>query len=148
MKKRVSMHAQANQIVKAYEEVHLSIADIASEFRLSELEIKMCLAQFSRVYRDAVEEEGEKVLDGFREQDNAQALDVIRELMLTSDDNNLRFRAAKFLRQDVTGRLDSMKGIRDLNINVMAFNEQMEKMRLSKERTMKVIEDNKKVIEV
>lgn len=136
------MTCGAQQIVNAYETLDMSPEDIAKEQELDILSIKACLCQFSEKYRADITNESTcrkangiseqsnvpaTVILGFTEQQERMALDTIANLAQYSDDENVQLRAAKYIRDDRTGRMDFANKMGSLNVNVFAFNEQLRK---------------------
>lgn len=137
------MSAQINQIVKAYEELSIGVEDIAAEHDISPFEVKTVLLQFSKKYQKDIDNShgGTDVQeDGFTDEEHRMALQTIVQATC-SEDEGLRFRAAKYIRQDKKGRLDLAKGVKAINLNVIQFNEHLKRMYESTERTIKGIEE-------
>jgi hypothetical protein len=140
------MTAEMSIIVKQYDDYNMSIEDIVAEHD-GELEVesvKSVLAQYSKKYRDACLEEGNR--EDFSKDEALLAKEAIVRVMQSSDDDQLVLRAAKYIRDDKKGRLDVDK-LRGLNINVFAFNEQLKKVKQARERTL-AMNGEKSVIEV
>lgn len=123
------------QIVKAYEELHLSIADICEEFEFDEVEVKMILEQCSVVYRKAVKEN--KTL-GFTDEQHEIAIAKIYNTMMNTEDENLASRLAKYIREDATGRRDAAKNMAAVMLPTIEFNIELKKARMALERTRQV----------
>ena len=134
------------QIVKAYDDLHLSIEDICEQWpELDPLMIKLTLQSFSPVFRKALKEERELK---FTDDAHEIALSTITNLMHTTEDENIKFRCAKFIRQDATGRLDAVRDLGKILVNTELFNAQMKQARAALERTRQVkVIDAKEIIE-
>lgn len=119
------------QIVTAYETLGLTISQIQEAFQelaLDSLAIKATLMQFSEKYRN----DNKKVVNNdFNDDELIEANQVMVSLMRGADDEHLRARMARYIRDDKKGRLD-VHGIRDINVNVMMFNERLLKAREAK----------------
>ena len=135
------MTAEHTQIVKAYEDLHLGPLDIAEQRDLPILEVKMVLAQFSSKYRKDVgdDKDGKKQLD-FTDSQLEEANQVIHRLM-NSEDENIQYRCARYIRDDKKGRKDGLKNLKKLNINVSLFNEQTMKNALRSIAASKQLND-------
>lgn len=132
------MTSEVTQIVKAYEEANVSPSDIASDRELDVCEVKLVLAQFSPKYqRDIKGATGErkKELD-FNDDQLEMANNILYGTMLSTDDDNLKTRLAKYIRDDKKGRKDvHLKNLKKLNINVSVFNQQMMRANASLEKS-------------
>lgn len=126
------MDSTAAQIVKAYE-ASVPIDEIANEQRLSEVEIKVVLLNYSSLYRHDMKKD--RQLD-FTDDDQEFTTQAIREIARTTDNEELKFRALKYMRDDKKGRLDILKGLQGLHINVFEFNAGIRKVQASRERTL------------
>lgn len=128
------MTGEVAQIVKSYENLHLSLEDIAKDSGFPVDEIKSVLLQYSVLYRKEM-----KAGNNFKDYTDEEALaakHAIVSIMQSTDDDNLKFRAAKLIRDDKLGRKDIAKNMKGLNVNVFLFNEQMKRARISSERTI------------
>lgn len=141
------MTPQQQQIVIAYEEINLGVEDIAREHDLDSMVVKACLMQYSLVYREALKAETgsvDKQLD-FTDDELELANKAISNLMQSTEDENMIFRCARYIRQDKKGRLDKAKGLQALNMGVGVFNEQLKKMEAAIDRA-KVVKGSDKTI--
>lgn len=118
------MTGSNQQIISAYEDLGMSPDEIAQDQDLDVAAVKATLIQFSSRFRKDVK--ADDALD-FTEDQVRRATDVILHLAQYSEDENLRFRAARYIRDDKKGRLDVIKQMTGLNINVLTINEQMQK---------------------
>jgi hypothetical protein len=98
---------------------------IAEEYNLEIESIKATLMQFSSVFRQNAKKDDQL---NFTDQELIAANQTIAQIMQYSEDDNLRLRAARYLRDDKKGRLDAVK-MAGLNINVLQFNVQLQKAR-------------------
>ena len=112
--------------------------EIAAEQDLELASVKAILMQFSSEYRKAC-----KVTDdyNFSDEEETMARQVIASLARYSDDERVKFRAAVYIRDDKRGRLDVVKNMNGLNINVISFNEQMKKAIAAKNRSKGIVTD-------
>lgn len=131
------------QIVEAYETLQLSPGEIAEQFDYEESAVIAVLAQYSSVYRKAV---GSQKEIGFNDEQEQAVCDVISNIArgYTDADIPTQLRAAMFLRNDRRGRLDTMKQMNSLNINMVNFNVDLKKalaaIQKSKEKIAQVTE--------
>lgn len=125
------MSGRDQSIVSMYEELEMTIEQIAQSEDLEELSVKACLMTHSSVYREALKLKSE---DGFTEQDDLDARRTIRELM-NSDDDHVSLRAAIFIRSDKKGRLDvKPKDMQQVNVTVNQFNLLLQKQKEVREK--------------
>lgn len=133
------MTAQLQIILKQYDEHNMSIEDIVNESE-GEYEVesvKAVLAQYSAKYRAAVR--GDKGNgEDFTQDEGEMAKQTIARIMLSTDDDYLKFRTAKYIRDDKKGRLDVDK-MNGLKIDVMTFNFHIKQVKEARERTMKMV---------
>jgi uncharacterized protein (DUF1778 family) len=118
------MTAANQQIVTAYEVNGMTPEQIAETEGYDVTSVKSILMQFSSVYRRAMKEGTE---DGFTEDEELRARQVIAQLAQYAEDDHLRFRASRYIRDDKKGRLDVAKKTRGLNINVLMINAEIQK---------------------
>lgn len=124
------MQNQVSAIAALYEG-GLSVEQIAEDQELDVVSVKAALLQGSAQYRKetaGIQAEGGGV---FTSSEEELARKTIVELMTCSDVDNVRFRCAKYLRDDHKGRLD-LTNVRKLNINVTVFNETIQRAREAK----------------
>lgn len=116
--------AADQQVLTAYEDLGLSPEQIAETQGFDVAAVKVLLAQFSKKYRDAVDS-GDKSAD-FDDKEAIRARETIAELAQFAEDDHLRFRAARYIRDDKKGRLDADK-LKSVRISVLQINQQMAK---------------------
>jgi len=120
------MTATARQIVSAYETCGMTVEEIANDQELEPLAIKATLMQFSSNYRQDLKKQENEDIE-FSGEDHRAAVDVIRNIAKYSEDERLQLKAATYIRDDKKGRLDAIRQLGGLNINVLQFNETMKK---------------------
>ncbi len=131
------MQAELESIKIGYETLGLSPEDIASDRSLDVASVKAALLQCSNKYRKAVghiEDEEEKAKLDFNNTDLLLVNDVIRNLALYGEDENLRFKAATYIRDDKKGRKELRQVLGGNTFNFLAFNQNMARVRESAER--------------
>jgi hypothetical protein len=130
------MTAANQQIITAFEELDMTPEEIAAEQDLELTSVKAILMQFSGLYREQC-----KVKDdlNFTDEEEVAARQVITNIARYSEDERLRLRAAIYIRDDKKGRLDVVKQMNGLNINVIHFNDQMKRAIAAKERAKQII---------
>lgn len=141
------MTAANEQIVSAFEDSGMSVDEIAQGLGFDIIAVKAVLMQHSPIYRK--QSKKEDALQ-FTEDEASEMKGIILNIArYEEDDQNLKFKAAKFILEDKKGRLDIGKQMPALNINVLSFNEQMKKALAAEQRTLQ-IENQKtaKVLEV
>lgn len=131
-------------MISAYEQ-GMSVEEIAENMEFETTAVKAALYQGSQLYRDR----SKKDIDlKFNESEQEQAKRAIIRVMQSSDDDYLILRAAKYIRDDAEGRLDNpLKGLKTMNVNVIAFNEQLIRAREGKERSKGQLTDSTPQIE-
>lgn len=129
------MTAANQQIVTAFEETGMTPEEISQELGYELAAIKSILMQSSSVYRKICRKD-EDADTNFTEEEHTMARQVIANAARYSEDENLKFRAACYIRDDKKGRLDTIKANTGLNINVVMFNEQIAKARKAKDRAL------------
>jgi len=131
------------QIVEAYETLQLSPGEIAEQFDYEESAVIAVLAQYSSTYRKAV---GTAKETGFTDEQEQAICDVISNIArgYTDADIPTQLRAAIYVRNDKRGRLDTIKQMNSLNINMVNFNVDLKKalnaIQKSKEKAAQVTE--------
>ena len=123
------MFAANEQIILLFEQGGMSPEQIAEDQGADLLSIKAALMQGSAKYRKDVKA-GVPDLD-FSDTDLQLANKVISNLMQFSEDDNLRLRAAQYIRDDKKGRLDVVKAMSGLNVNINLFQEQLKRANAS-----------------
>lgn len=113
------MNATLTKIKTCFEDLGMSIEEIAQDEELELGAVKAALMQCSPRYRN---EAKEKVDLGFSEQDQLVAKQMIAEIAATAEDDHTRLRAAQYIRNDAKGRLD-LGAKNTPQINVLIFNE-------------------------
>lgn len=129
------MTASNQQIIEAFETLGLTPEGIAEEFDFDLTMVKAILMQYSSQFRMAAR--GNNELD-FDDNEAKQIRDVILNTALYSEDEHLRFKAAKYIRDDKKGRLDLGTALKGLNINVVQINDRMQKAFEAVERSKKL----------
>lgn len=123
-------------IIQSFEELGMTPEEIAETEDLDLSAVKGILMQNSAKYRKACK----KDIDFCFDDDEALAAkQVIANLMRYSEDENLRFRAAKYCLDDKKGRLDVVKQQTGLNINVLQFNEHMQQALAAVKRSKELL---------
>lgn len=111
---------QNQQIVQAFDQLNLTPKQIADEFNLNEIAVKAILMQFSPVYRKSMDTE---IDNNFTDKELVEANNVMLGLIRHSEDDHLRFKVAKYIRDDKKGRLDIGKNMAGLKMDVTVFNQ-------------------------
>lgn len=124
------MSGSDQQIVTAYEDLGLNPEQIAEDGSYDIVAIKACLMQNSVLFREAMKQNKE---EGFSNGEEQEARQVIAQLMRDSEDDFIKLRAAKYIRDDKRGRLDPVKA-QHLNISVVNINASLRKAREARAR--------------
>ena len=129
------MTAANQQIVTAYEDNGMSIAEIAEDFEMEEFAVKAMLMQNSAVYRKEMKQKPDM---NFTDDEAVEMKNIIVSLARYSEDPLLQFRCAKYILDDKKGRLDVGNRMNQVNVNVITFNEQMERAMKAAQRTIDI----------
>ena len=124
------MTAEETSIRNAYESEGMSPDQIAECQGLDTVAVKACLMQYSAMYRKACGA-AESEDDGlnFNDDDLRRMNNVIRDIALSAEDENLRFKAATYIRNDKKGRLEPQKQLAGQNFNILMINEKLKGVR-------------------
>ena len=120
------------QIAKAYDEGS-SIDELVGLFNYDTEQIKQVLVQFSKRYRAEIKKD--TLATDFTDDDLALSTAVFKEVMLSTDDDYLKVRCARYIRDDKKGRLDALKGLGTLKIDVYNINLALKRAREAKAAT-------------
>jgi len=122
--------AEETSIRNAYESEGMTPDQIAECQGLDIVAVKASLMQYSSMYRKACGAAPEDD-DGlnFNDDDLRRINDVIRDIALSSADENLRFKAATYIRNDKKGRLEPAKQLAGNNFNILMINEKLKGVR-------------------
>lgn len=126
------MTAANQQVINAFEQLGMSPEEIAEDQDLDIVAVKSILAQFSSLFRKQAKGDKDASV-GFTEDQHQMAVDVIAQLAAYSEDERVKLRAAQFIRDDKKGRRD-LVNMAGLNINVLTFNQTMQKALAAKNR--------------
>jgi hypothetical protein len=144
------MLAVHKTIVRAYEELHLSLEEIAEEHEVSITEIKMMLLQYSSKYRNDIKECSSKDTSNkldFDDDEQLQAKEVIKRVMIETEDEHLKLRAALYVRDDGKGRKDVDKNLQKIGVRLFEFNAHFQNV-LSQQRGESLKKLEKKVVDI
>lgn len=134
------MSSAQEQIKLLYEQEKMTPEEIASDQDMELAAVKACLMSCSALYRRACgsEEEEEDKLNFSNEQLEAVNR-VIYEIAVGAEDDNVRLKAAMYLRDDKKGRKEVVRAVQGTQFNILMFNEQMQKIRQMKDAAIKQI---------
>ena len=132
------MTAANQSIITAFEDLGMTPEEISADQEYDIAAVKAALMQGSSKFRKLCGKDEEC---GFSPSEEKRALEVIAQIAQFSEDDNCRLRAAIYIRQDKRGRLDAVKQMAGLNINVISMNEQMQK-------ALKAINKSKGVVDI
>ena len=124
------MSSEVEQIKIAYETLEMSPEQIAEDRELDITAVKAALMQGSSKYRrDCGVEDGEKNELNFDDEQLRNVNQVIYDLAIGSEDDNIRLKAAMYIRDDKKGRKDVVKQMAGQQFNILMFNERMKQVR-------------------
>lgn len=124
------MSTEVEQIKIAYETLEMTPEQIAEDRELDIVAVKAALMQGSSRYRkDCGQEEDKEAALNFDDQQLQDVNKVIYELAIGSEDDNIRLKAAMYIRDDKKGRKDVVKQMGGQQFNILMFNEQMKSLR-------------------
>lgn len=132
------MSNELTQLRECYETLGMSVEEIAEDRSLDVVAVKAGLMQCSPRYRQScrLETEEEDPTLNFSNNDLREVNDVIRQIALGSEDDNLRLKAAMYIRDDKKGRKEVIKAVSNMNLNILQFNETMSQLRETKNRLL------------
>lgn len=124
------MSNELEQIRSSYEVLGMTPEEIAEDRSLDIAAVKAGLMQSSAKYRKScnVESEDEDGLN-FSDNDLRYVNKVIKEIALASEDDNLRLKAAIYIRDDKKGRKEVKQAVNNMQFNILQFNQEMQKVR-------------------
>ena len=141
------MSIECEQIKVCYEQLGMTVEQIAEDRGLDVIATKAALMQSSAQYRKACgQEPPQEDRLNFNEEQLEQVNKVIYELALASEDDHLRFKAATYIRDDKKGRKDIVKAVQGGQYNILMFNEQMQGIREKAGKMKEMLLNNGKVI--
>lgn len=129
------MSNELEQLRISYEQLGMSPEEIAEDRGLDLTAVKAGLMQSSSKYRKACGQaaEDDDTLN-FSDDDLRRVNNVIKEIALSSEDDNLRLKAAMYIRDDKKGRKEVIKAVQNTQFNILQFNEAMKQVRNVSER--------------
>jgi len=108
----------------------MSPEEISEDRGLDLAAVKAGLMQCSAAYRKACgKEEIEEDTLNFSRDEQQRVKDALLDIGLGADDDNLRFKALIYIRDDAKGRKDVVKSLNGNNFNILMINEKMKQVR-------------------
>ena len=133
------MTAADKEVLARFEDLQMSVEDIALDLNLDQAAVRLSLAQNSSSYRVELRSGKGEEKQLFEEMVMMRAKRVMGEL-LTSDDSQTQFRAAKFIIDENTGRNNAaVRGLaatRQLGISVNELNDALRRARMQRVRSV------------
>ena len=124
------MSNELEQFRISFEELGMTPEQIAEDRELDLAAVKAGLMQCSSKYRKACGRSDEEEDDlNFSNDDLRRVNDVIKQIALGAEDDNLRLKAAMYIRDDKKGRKEIVKAVQNMQFNVLQFNQAMQKVR-------------------
>ena len=131
------MTSELQQIKDSYESLEMTPEQISEDRDLDLVAVKAALMQFSSVYRKACGKELDEDTLNFSDEQLQRANEVIFELAMGAESEDLRFKAATYVRDDKKGRKEVVKAIQGLgNINFLQINQMLQESRESMNRVL------------
>lgn len=131
----IEMTTADKEIQTRYEELGMAIAEIAMDLGYDEDAVRLSLTQNSASYRNTLRVGDEREVQIFNQLIEGRAARVMEQL-LDSDDDQVRYRAAKFVIDERKGRNDAavkgLKAAQNLGLGVLQLNEALRKARASR----------------
>ena len=133
------MSSADSQIVALYEHETepMTIEEICQATELDETVVKVALMQGSRKYNEALQKSTEE----FSTSDKEMMKMVMKQLAMSSEAPNVRFRAAKYVYEEAKGRNDVRSAVKSVNINVNTFNQTYLEIEAAKRRALEKVVD-------
>ncbi len=107
----------------------MNLLSLAEDRDLDVTAVKAGLLQCSPVYRKLVRQEPDESANDFTNEDLRAVNEVIKSIALGSEDDNLRLKAAMYIRDDKKGRKEVAKLAQSNTFNILSFNQEMSKIR-------------------
>ena len=137
------MTAADKEVLARYEDLQMSVRDIALDLNLDQAAVRLSLAQNSSEYRVELRSGRGEEKQLFEEMVMMRAKRVMGEL-LTSDDSQTQFRAAKFIIDENTGRNNAaVRGLaatRQLGLSVNELNDALRRARQQRVRHVQEVD--------
>ena len=118
------------QIKTAFEELGMTVEEIASDQKLDIGIVKTALIQCSSKYRASIgmtsPENSSNNPDDFTDEDLHEVNEVIRQIAKYSEDEHLRFKAATYVRDDKKGRKNIIQAARGITFNLLQINQRIQ----------------------
>lgn len=115
-----------------YEDEKFSVEQIASDRGMEVAVVKAALMAASSQYRKQFKKDDEDEIEDFSSQDLRDANNTIRYLNNHAETEELRFKAATYIRDDKKGRKEVVKTLQQ-PFNLLVFNEAMQTARQARE---------------
>jgi len=132
------MSGIAQEIVTSYETLGMSIEEIAQDTGMEIAAVKAILFQSCAQFRkDAKSDESLQ----FTLDEAEECKKIVMNIARYSEDEHLQFKAARYVLDAKTGRLEAGKQLQNVSFNVIAFNEQMQRAMMAAEKTAKKVID-------
>jgi len=145
------MQAELESIRVGYETLGLSPESISADRGLDLVSVKAALLQCSSKYRQDIkhcEDNTDKEKLDFNNDDLLAVNDVIKKIAFYGESEDIRLKAAMYIRDDKKGRRDLRNVLGGNTFNILAFNQNMARVRESAERMKSQIMDVREVVNV
>lgn len=126
----MSAVASEEQLAALYES-GMSVEELSQAFGYEPTAIKVTLERTSKLFRERVADSSEV----FSKDEYDTARQVLARLMVTSDSDQVKFRAAKLVMFEKLGRNDQ-KGLRSVNLNINVLNQHIREVEEAEKRAL------------
>jgi hypothetical protein len=122
------MLLETEQIKLSYESLGMSVLDIAENRHLEPEAVKIALASCSSKFRkdcgleDSVPNQEKESEKNFTDEQLERANETILNLAIGAENETVKLKAAIYIRDDKRGRLDAIKQLAGMPINVLQIN--------------------------
>ena len=124
------MLSELTALKTAYEEEQMTPEEISEARGLDITAVKSGLMQCSTKFRRDCGKEGEDQSNlNFSVDEQERIKRSLFDLAMSTDDENLRFKALVYCRDDAKGRKDVVKTMQGSNVNILMINERMKQVR-------------------
>ena len=137
------MSGEVEQIKIAYETLGMTPEQISEDRELDITAVKAALMQGSSVYRRQCGEEPDSEAELNFSDDQLQDVNkIIYDIAIGSEDDNVRLKAAMYIRDDKKGRKEVVKQLGGQQFNILMFNEAMQAVRAGADKIKQKVLSN------
>lgn len=122
----------AQEIITMYETLGMTVEQIAADTELEVPSIKAILFQSSSLYRQDAKADDKLQ---FTETEAEEAKRIILNIARYTGDEHLQFKAARYVLDCKTNRIEAGTQLKHTTFNVISFNEQMQRALAAQRKT-------------